>query len=114
LVDTFLGFAENSFEKSQAAFCRFSKEFMKIREMRQPIRRKGLIQNRTVHALPVFKRVMQIQKHSELSRDKFNVILKGKPKKLGLASGPSAKLDPSNYSTFSPFKCHVLIPLKSH
>jgi hypothetical protein len=42
LVDTFLVFAQNSFEKRQAATSHFSKEFAKIREMCPPIERKGL------------------------------------------------------------------------
>jgi hypothetical protein len=41
----------------------FQKGFVKIREMFQTIRRKGIkIQQRTVQALPLFKRIWKIQK----------------------------------------------------
>jgi hypothetical protein len=58
LVDVFLGFAHNSFEKGKAATCRFSKQFCEnpgnvITNRKERIK----IQNRIVNALPVFKRV---------------------------------------------------------
>jgi hypothetical protein len=48
LVGTLLGIAHNVFEKWNAANCRFSKEFCE--------------KHGTVNALPVSKRVLQIQK----------------------------------------------------
>jgi hypothetical protein len=42
VVNTFLGFAQNSFEELQAATCRFSKEFSKSREKYEQIGRKRL------------------------------------------------------------------------
>jgi hypothetical protein len=48
--------------------CRFSKEFHENLGKLSPNRKKGIkIQKRMVHALPVFKRVLQIQKHLVLS-----------------------------------------------
>jgi hypothetical protein len=53
LVDTFLGFAYNSFEEAQAELAAFKKSFEKIREMYQPIERKGLklIRELCMHSL---------------------------------------------------------------
>jgi hypothetical protein len=42
LVDTFLGFAQNSFEERQATSDTFQKSFAKIREKYQPKGRKRL------------------------------------------------------------------------
>jgi hypothetical protein len=68
LVDGFLGFAQNSFEKRQAATCRFSKEFYENPGNVLTNRKEGIkIQKRIVNALPVFKRVMYIQKLLVLS-----------------------------------------------
>jgi hypothetical protein len=59
LVDIFLGFAQTSFEKQQAATCRFSKEFDENPLNVLTNRKEGMkIQKRIVHALPVFKRVL--------------------------------------------------------
>jgi hypothetical protein len=59
LVDEFLGFAQNSFEKRQAATCRFSKEFCENPGNVLTNRKEGIkIQKRIVNALPVFKRVL--------------------------------------------------------
>jgi hypothetical protein len=58
LVDVFLGFAHNSFEKQQAAICRFSKEFCENPGNVITNRKEGIkIQKRIVIVLPVFKRV---------------------------------------------------------
>jgi hypothetical protein len=59
LVDVFLRFAQNSFEKQQAATCRFSKEFCENPGNVLTNRKEGIIiQKRIVNALPVFKRVL--------------------------------------------------------
>jgi hypothetical protein len=59
LVDVFLGFAQNSYEKQQAATCRFSKEFRENPGKILTNRKEGIkIQKRIVNALPVFKRVL--------------------------------------------------------
>jgi hypothetical protein len=59
LVDEFLGFADNSFEKGEAATCRFSKEFCKNLGNALTNRKEGnKIQKRIVNALPLFKRVL--------------------------------------------------------
>jgi hypothetical protein len=59
LVDTFLGFANNSFEERQAATCPFSKDFYENPGNVSTKRKKGIkIHKRIVHALPVFKRVL--------------------------------------------------------
>jgi hypothetical protein len=42
LLDTFLGFAQNSFEKQQAALCRFSKEFGENPQNVSTKRKKGI------------------------------------------------------------------------
>jgi hypothetical protein len=58
LVDTYLGFAQNSFEKWQAAVCRFSKEFCENPGNVLTNRKKVIkLQKRIVHSLSVFKRV---------------------------------------------------------
>jgi hypothetical protein len=64
LVDEFLGFAHNSFEKGKSAIhCRFSKEFCENQGNALTNRKEGnKIQKRIVNALPVFKRVLKIQK----------------------------------------------------
>jgi hypothetical protein len=59
LVDVFLGFAHNFFEKGKAATCRVSKEFCQnpgnvLTNRKEKIK----IQKRIVNALPVFKRVL--------------------------------------------------------
>jgi hypothetical protein len=59
LVDEFLGFAQNSFEKGKAATCHFSKEFCENPGNALTNRKDGnKIQKRIVNALPVFKRVL--------------------------------------------------------
>jgi hypothetical protein len=59
LVDEFLGFAHNSFEKGKAATCRFSKEFCENPGNALTNRTKrNKIQKRIVNAHPVFKRVL--------------------------------------------------------
>jgi hypothetical protein len=59
LVDEFLGFAHNSFEKRKAATCRFSKEFCENPGNPITNRKEGnKTQKRIVNALPVFKRVL--------------------------------------------------------
>jgi hypothetical protein len=59
LVDVFLGFAQNSFEKRQAATCRFSKEFCENPGNVLTNRKEGIkIQKRIVNSLTVFKRVL--------------------------------------------------------
>jgi hypothetical protein len=63
LVDTFLGFAKNSFEKLQATTYRFSKEFSEnLGKVLTNRMNATKIQKRIVQALSVFKRVLQIQK----------------------------------------------------
>jgi hypothetical protein len=59
LVDIFLGFAHNSFEKGKAATCRSSKQFCE-NPGNVLTNRKGRIkiQKRIVNALPVFRRVL--------------------------------------------------------
>jgi hypothetical protein len=53
------GFANNSFEKQQAATCRFSKEFSENPGKVLTNRKEGIkIQKRIVNALPVFKKVL--------------------------------------------------------
>jgi hypothetical protein len=59
LVDTFLGFALNSFKEWQTATCRFSKEFYENPGNVSTNRMKGIkIQKSLVHALSVFKGVL--------------------------------------------------------
>jgi hypothetical protein len=59
LVDVFLRFAHNSFEKQQTATYRFSKEFHENPGNVLTNRKEGIkIQKRIVNALPVFKRVL--------------------------------------------------------
>jgi hypothetical protein len=59
LVGVFLGVAQNSFEKQQAATYRFSKEFCENPQNVLTNRKEGIkIQKRIVNALPVFKRVL--------------------------------------------------------
>jgi hypothetical protein len=59
LVDEFLGFAYNSFEKGKAATCHFSKEFCENQGNALTNRKKrNQIQKRIVNALPVFKGVL--------------------------------------------------------
>jgi hypothetical protein len=59
LVDVFLEFAQNSFEKQQAATCRFSKEFCENTENVLSNKEEEIkIQMRIVNALLVFKRVL--------------------------------------------------------
>jgi hypothetical protein len=59
LVDVFFGFAHNSFEKGNAATCRFSKEFWENPGNVITNRKEGIkIQKRIVNVLPVFKRVL--------------------------------------------------------
>jgi hypothetical protein len=59
LVDIFLGFAHNSFEKRQAAMCRFSKVFCENPGNVLTNKKEGIkIQKIIVNALPVFKRVL--------------------------------------------------------
>jgi hypothetical protein len=59
LVDVFLGFAHNTFEKGKAATCRFSREFCENPGNVFSNRKEGIkIQKRIVNALPVFKRVL--------------------------------------------------------
>jgi hypothetical protein len=63
LVGTFLWFTQNSFEKRQVTTCHFSKEFRENPGKLPTTRKKGIkIQKRIVPSLPVFKRVLQIQK----------------------------------------------------
>jgi hypothetical protein len=59
LVDTFLGFAQNSSEERQSATCRFPKEFCENPGNVSTNRKKEInIHMRIVHALPIFKRVL--------------------------------------------------------
>jgi hypothetical protein len=59
LVDVFLRFAHNTFEKGKAATCRFSREFCENPGNVLTNRKEGIkIQKRIVNALPVFKRVL--------------------------------------------------------
>jgi hypothetical protein len=59
LVDEFLGYSHNSFEKRQAATCRFSKEFCENPGNELINRKEGIkIQKRIVNALPVFQKVL--------------------------------------------------------
>jgi hypothetical protein len=59
LVDVFLGFAHNYYEKGKAATFRFSKEFCENLGNVITNRKEGIkIQKRIVYALPVFKRVL--------------------------------------------------------
>jgi hypothetical protein len=59
LVDVFLRFAHNYFEKQQAATCRFSKEFCENLGNVLTNRKEGIrIQKRIVNALSVFKTVL--------------------------------------------------------
>jgi hypothetical protein len=68
LVDTFIGFAPNSFAKQQATACRISNEFQENPRKLFTSMKKGIkIEKRIVHALSVVKRVLQIQKHLVLS-----------------------------------------------
>jgi hypothetical protein len=58
-VDTFLGFAHNSFEEQQAATCLASKEFCKNMGKLSINRKKGIkIHKIIVLVLPVFKTVL--------------------------------------------------------
>jgi hypothetical protein len=55
----FHGFTHNSFEKQQAATCRFSKEFCENLGKALTNRKEEIkIQKRIVNALPVFKKVL--------------------------------------------------------
>jgi hypothetical protein len=55
LVHTFLGLAQNSFEKQQTVTWRISKEFLENPGNVPTNRRKGVkIQKRILHELPVF------------------------------------------------------------
>jgi hypothetical protein len=68
LVNKFLEFAHNSFEKGKAATCGFSKEICDNPGNALTNRKEGnKIQKRIVNALPVFKRVLYIQKLLVLS-----------------------------------------------
>jgi hypothetical protein len=59
LLDVFLGFAQNSFEKQQAANCCFSKEFCENPGNVFTNRKERIkIQKRIVNSLTVFKRVL--------------------------------------------------------
>jgi hypothetical protein len=59
LVDEFLRFAHNSYEKGKAATCRFSKEFCENPGNALTNRKeRNKIQKRIGNALPVFKRVL--------------------------------------------------------
>jgi hypothetical protein len=59
LLDVFLGFAQNSFEKQQAATCCFSKEFCENPGNVLTNRKERIkIQKRIVNSLTVFKRVL--------------------------------------------------------
>jgi hypothetical protein len=61
VVDTFLWFAQNSFEKWQVTTCSFSIEFSENLGKLSTNRKKGIkIQKRLVPALPVIKRVLPI------------------------------------------------------
>jgi hypothetical protein len=58
----FYGFANNSFEKQQAATCRFSKEFSENPGKGLTNRKEGIkIQKRIVNALSVFKKVCKFE-----------------------------------------------------
>jgi hypothetical protein len=62
-VGTFIRFAENSFQKRQAATCCFSKEFCENPGNVPTKRKKGIkIQKRIMQAHPVFKRVLHNSK----------------------------------------------------
>ncbi len=64
----FFDFAQNSSEERQAATCCFSKEFCEnLGNLLTNSKKEIKIQNRIVHALPEFKRVLLIQKHLLLS-----------------------------------------------
>jgi hypothetical protein len=59
LVEEFLRFAHNSFEKGKAATSRFSKEFCEnLGNALTNRKERNKIQKRIVKALPVFKRVL--------------------------------------------------------
>jgi hypothetical protein len=58
LVDVFLGFAHNSFEKQQAATCCFSKEFCENPENVLTNKKQGIKKQKSMNALPVFKGVL--------------------------------------------------------
>jgi hypothetical protein len=56
LVDVFIGFGQNSFEKRQAASCRFSKEFCENPGNVLTNRKEGIkIQKRIVNSLSLQK-----------------------------------------------------------
>jgi hypothetical protein len=79
LIYTFLGFAQNSSEEWQAATCHFSKEFCKNPGNVFANRKKDTkIQNRIVHALPVFKSFVNSKAFGvkRQKTNKFNIILK--------------------------------------
>jgi hypothetical protein len=58
LVNAFLGFTQNSFEKRLKATCLFSKRFCKNFGNVPSTRKRGItIQKRIVHALPLFRSV---------------------------------------------------------
>jgi hypothetical protein len=64
----FLGFTQNSFENRLEATSLFSKRFCNNSGNVPTNRKKGInIQKGIVHALPIFKRVLKIQKLLVLS-----------------------------------------------
>jgi hypothetical protein len=72
LIDKLLEFAQNSFEKRQAATCCFSKEFCKNPGNVAVNRKEGIkIQKKIVHPFTIFRRVLQIQKLLVLSSHEF-------------------------------------------
>jgi hypothetical protein len=69
LVDVFLGFAHNFFEKGKPATCRFSKEFCENLGNVLTNRKEGIkIQKRIVNALPVFKKSFVNSKTFDVKR----------------------------------------------
>jgi hypothetical protein len=85
LVDVFLGFAQNSFEMQHSATCRFSKEFCENPGNVLTKRNEWIkIKKRIVNALPVFKRVLYIQKLLVLAAKNLLIqnITKGRVKKF--------------------------------
>jgi hypothetical protein len=62
VVDVFLGYSHNCFEKRQAATCRFSKDFCENPGNALTNRKEGItVQKRIVNALPIFKRVLKFK-----------------------------------------------------
>ncbi len=81
-VDKFPGFAQNSFEKSQAAICLFSKEFC---ENPGNVLIKGIkFQKRIVNALFLQQSFLNSKEFGvkRLRTNKFNILLKGELKKI--------------------------------